>query len=81
MLKNYLWTFYIWKQYSKTPGSFFIVFLFRQIVEILCIVFRPHYIISASFHAFELKVSTQTNFDTLISILKSDSQHDIVMTS
>ena len=38
-------------------------------------------IISAYTQGYELKFSTQTNFDTLISNLKSYFQYDIVMTS
>ena len=61
--------------------SFLFPSSFRQIGEILCLYFRPHGIIAASFQAFELKLSTQANFDTLISNLKSNFQYDIVMTS
>ena len=38
--------------------------------------FRPHCIISASIQDFELKLSTQTNVDTLISNLKVNVQYD-----
>ena len=56
-------------------------FLFRRIVEILFVLVRPHCIISVSFQDFELKLSTQTNFDTFILNLKFKFQYDIVMTS
>ena len=60
---------------------FFLSFLFSLIVKIVCVVFRPHCIISASIQDFELKLSTQTIFDTPISNLELNFQHDIVMTS
>ena len=41
--------------------------------------FGPHCIIPA--YIYELKVNIQTNFDTLISNLKSHFQYKIVMTS
>ena len=49
---------------------FLLSFLFRLIVEIVYILFRPHCIISASIQDFELKLSTETKFDTLSSNLK-----------
>ena len=49
---------------------FLFPFLFRQMVEKLCILFEPHCIISDYTQDYELKFSTQTNFDTLISNLK-----------
>ena len=82
MLKSCLRASQIWKQNWKTlTGSFFIVFLlFRPIVEIVYILFRSHCIIPDSIQNFELKLHTQTKFDTLISNLKSNFQYDIVMT-
>ena len=56
-------------------------FLLRRIAEILCVLFRPDYIISASIEDFELKLSTQANFDTLISNLRLYFQYDIFKTS
>ena len=59
---------------------FLLPFLFRQMDEKLRILFEPHCIISAYTQDYELKFSTQTNFDTLISNLKFYFQYDIVMT-
>ena len=70
---------YLKTEFETPTGSFFIVFLFRPIVEIVRILFRPHCIISASIQDFELKLRTQTKFDTLISNLKLNFQHDVVM--
>ena len=39
---------------------FYCLFLFRPIVEIVCILFRPHSIISASMEDFELYVIRYT---------------------
>ena len=61
--------------------SIFYCLLFRSIVKIGCILFRPQCIILAFIHRFELKLSTKTKFDTLISNLKLNLQYDIVMTS
>ena len=56
--------------------------LFGQMVEKLCILaFGPHCIISAYTLDYALKISIQTNFDTLISNFKLYFQYDIVMTS
>ena len=46
-----------------------------------CVLFGPHCNISAYTQCYELKISTQTNFDTLISNLKLNFQRDSVMTS
>ena len=45
-----------------------------------CVLFRPHCIISASIQDFELKLSTQTYFDTLILNLKLNFHYGIIMT-
>ena len=49
---------------------FLLLSSFSQMVEKLCILFGPQFITSAYTHEYELKFSTQTNFDTLISNLK-----------
>ena len=59
---------------------FLLMLLFRLIVEKLRI-FGPHCNISANTHDYELKISILTNFETLMSNLKSDFQYEIVMTS
>ena len=65
----------------KNSFVFLLSFLFRQIVNIECVLFRPHCIISASIQDFELKLSTFTTFGTLISNLKLNFQYNIVMMS
>ena len=60
---------------------FLFPFLFRQMVEKLCIPIGPPCIISVCVQDHELKFSTQTNFDALIPNLKFHFQYDIVMTS
>ena len=44
---------------------FLLSLLFRQMVNKLCFLFGPHCIISAYTQDYELKFSTQANFDTL----------------
>ena len=73
------------KSQNKIENScwfvFYCLFLLRPIVKIVCILFKPHCIISASIQDFELKLRTQTKFDTLISNLKLNFHYGIVMTS
>ena len=68
---------------GKTPTGpvFFLLLLFRLIVEKLRILFEPHCDISAYTQNYELKFTIQINFDTLISNLKSYFQYGIVMMS
>ena len=69
------------QNWETSTGSFFIVFLFRPIVEIVWVFYDTDCIISASIQDFELKLNTQTKFDALISNLKLNFQYNIVMTS
>ena len=59
---------------------FLLLLLFQLIVEKLCI-FGPHCNISVYTQDYELKLSKQMNFDTLISNVKSYFEYEIVMTS
>ena len=60
---------------------FLLTFLFRQMIKKLRVLLGPHCIISTYTQDYELKFSTQTNFDTLISNLKFYFQYYIVVTS
>ena len=60
---------------------FLLLLLFWLIIEKLRILFGPHCNISAYANDYELKFSTEMNFDTLISNLKSYFQYEAVMTS
>ena len=66
---------------SFTSLFFLLLLLFRLIVEKLRILFGLHCNISAYAQDYELKFSTQINFDTLTSNLKSYFQYEIVMIS
>ena len=71
------------KSENRIESSYWSIFyclLFRSIVKIACILFRPQCIILASIHRFEFKLSTKTKFDTLISNLKLNLQYDVIMT-
>ena len=73
------------KPENKIENLLLVCYLLSFFVETNCRnfmhSFRAHCIISASFQAFDLNLSTATNFDTLISNLKLNFQYDIVMTS
>ena len=56
-----------------------LTFLFRQMVNKLCFLFGPDCIISAYTQDYELKFSTQANFDTMVSNFIFNT--DILMTS
>ena len=60
---------------------FLLPLLFRQMVENLWVLFGLYCNISAYTKEYELKFSIQTNFDTLISNLKSYFQYYVVMMS
>ena len=58
---------------TELKNSYWFIFychFYRQMVEKLCVLFGPHCFLSAYTQDYELKFSTQTNFDTLISHLK-----------
>ena len=64
MLISYLLTLAITENRIEQV-CFLLPLLFRQMVKKLCFLFGPHCIISAYTQDYELKFSTQANFDTI----------------
>ena len=81
MLKSYLLKLAITENRIEQllQVRFLLPFLFRQMVNKLCFLFGPYCIISAYTQDYELKFSTQANFDTMVSNFIFNT--DIFMTS